>query len=439
MAAGMNHATGAGDAPALLARDAGRPAARRGETVLAIVAGGALQAVVWVVLIQLFWIQRLGYAFHQLSDTLLYVGYASRWTVLHRLPYVDFRLEYPPLALPLFLLPPSTGSVAAYERWFSVEMIVLCVITALATAALAASYWRLPARTLAAGLAFAACTLAAGAIVANRYDIAVGLAIAVALLLLAGGRWTAAGAVLGLGFALKLTPLVLLPLVLVVAGRKAAPRVAIAFAAAAALPFVPFLFSGLDGLAYVFAYHAQRPLQIESLLATPYLLGHLVGREVPLVASFGSTNIGGGGAAAMAALSPWLALLGMTAVYCCLWRLRTRLRERPAEVAFAALTVVLVGVSLGKVLSPQFLVWVLPLVALVLVSEERGQRLVGVLCLAAVVLTQIEFPRYYLALVDLQPGAIVLVAARNALLASATLVGVIVVLKEYARERARGG
>ncbi len=148
-------------------------------------------------LIQVLWIRQLGYAFHSLSDTLVYIDYASRWTVLHRLPYIDFKLEYPPLALPLLLLPPSTRSVAAYERWFSVEMIVLSVITALVTAMLAAAYWRRTGRVLAAGLAFAACTLAAGAIIANRYDISVALVVAVTMLLLASRRWTAAGAVSG--------------------------------------------------------------------------------------------------------------------------------------------------------------------------------------------------------------------------------------------------
>ena len=115
----------------------------------------------------------------------------------------------------------------------------------------------------------------------------------------------------------------------------------------------------------------------------------------------------------------------MLLVYVILWRVRARLRAHPPDVAFAALAVVLVADLLGKVLSPQFLIWVLPLVALVLVSEETGRRVVGALCLAAVALTQVEFPRYYHALVRLEAAPIVIIAMRNGLLlAAAILAGV---------------
>ena len=90
-------------------------------------------------------------------------------------------------------------------------------------------------------------------------------------------------------------------------------------------------------------------------------------------------------------------------------------------MAFAAPAVVLVAVSLGKVLSLQFLIWVLPPVALVLVSEGTGRRVVGALCLAAVALTQVEFPHHYHALVRLETAPIVIVAMRNGLLLAAAV------------------
>ena len=65
---------------------------RRIETVLAVAASAALQTIVWMALIQVLWIRQAGYAFHRLSDALVYIDYASRWTVPHRLPYIDFKL-----------------------------------------------------------------------------------------------------------------------------------------------------------------------------------------------------------------------------------------------------------------------------------------------------------------------------------------------------------
>ena len=67
---------------------------------------------------------------------------------------------------------------------------------------------------------FAVAVLAAGAITANRYDVAVALSLAACLFFLARRHTTAAGAALGVGVALKLTPGMLLPLVLIVAETR---------------------------------------------------------------------------------------------------------------------------------------------------------------------------------------------------------------------------
>jgi hypothetical protein len=89
-------------------------------------------------------------------------------------------------------------------------------------------------------------------------------------------------------------------------------------------------------------------------------------------------------------------------------------------------------VALGKVLSPQYLVWLLPLVPLV-----RGRRgiLAASLLLLAMTLTQIWFPYRYIALAnDLDPTASWLVFARDLV-----LVGLLAVLAwpERPRRRAR--
>jgi hypothetical protein len=64
----------------------------------------------------------------------------------------------------------------------------------------------------------------------------------------------------------------------------------------------------------------------------------------------------------------------------------------------------------GKVLSPQFVIWVLPLGALAF--AWRMHALAAAVALAAL-LTQIEFPAHYLDVVAREPLAIALVALRN--------------------------
>jgi hypothetical protein len=80
---------------------------------------------------------------------------------------------------------------------------------------------------------------------------------------------------------------------------------------------------------------------------------------------------------------------------------------------FAAL---LAFVSLGKVLSPQYVIWLAPFAAL---AWAWGERAVAALTAAAIVLTQVEFPGRYFDLVDERTGVILVVAARNALLLAA--------------------
>jgi hypothetical protein len=69
----------------------------------------------------------------------------------------------------------------------------------------------------------------------------------------------------------------------------------------------------------------------------------------------------------------------------------------------------------GKVLSPQFVIWVLPLGALAF--AWRMDALAAAVALAAL-LTQVEFPAQYFDVVAREPLAISLVALRNLALAA---------------------
>jgi hypothetical protein len=79
---------------------------------------------------------------------------------------------------------------------------------------------------------------------------------------------------------------------------------------------------------------------------------------------------------------------------------------------------VLAFVALGKVLSPQYLIWIVPFAA---VAWAWGPRLPAGLALAAAAVTQLEFPARYFELVAGDGTAIALVAIRNALLLAAAL------------------
>ena len=184
----------------------------------------------------------LWYGMHDITDLPVYWGYAAR-IAQGEAPFTSsFQVEYPPLAVALFRVPGHTGSESLYGIWFNILMGAITVATG----------GRHRVRRLPPLAARRARLRRRGPLPrrrradrhdrVNRYDVAVALLIAIFLLCLVGRWYTAAGFVLGMGFALKLTPLALLPLVLLLAGpprRWAWPLVA--FGAAAVAPFLPYL------------------------------------------------------------------------------------------------------------------------------------------------------------------------------------------------------
>ena len=208
--------------------------------------------------------------------------------------------------------------------------------------------------------------------------------------------------VIGMGFALKITPLALLPLVLLLAGpprRWAWPLVA--FGAAAAAPFLPYVLKSWSGVWYVFQYHLERPLQIESVLGTPQLFGELLGADWASWAwSHGSHSLVAPGVGLAADMSGGLTLLAVAAVYLLVWLRRHRLRAVPADQALVVLALLLALMTFGKVLSPQYFIWILPAWALV-AARDRWIAVLGGLTLA---LTQAEFPALYWNLLAMQPA-----------------------------------
>jgi hypothetical protein len=222
----------------------------------------------------------------------------------------------------------------------------------------------------------------------------------------------------------------LLPLVLIVAEtRRRVVYALIAFLVFTLIPFLPFL-GRIHGLTNIVLYHAHRPLQVESVPGTPYLIAGALGKwGIGTGNSFGSQSIGGPGSAVVAKLSVWVGLLLVAGVYVLIWRRRALLRAAPEYIAVAALACVLAFTVANKVLSPQFLCWTFPLVALVVVGRGVWQRVAGILTLVAIALTQVEFPHLYWDMVAFGHGPVAVVVVRNAVLVAAAVVSAVAVWK----------
>ena len=338
-----------------------------------------------------------------------------------KIPYRDFRLEYPPGALPVFALASlvsdrgdSTRFREAFERLMALFGIVTVFLAAVLLRGLAASRAR-----VAAGLAgLAVFPLLLGSVVLTRFDLWPALLTVSALTALVWRRDRLGFGLLGLAIAAKLYPAVLAPLALSYVWRRQGRREALVclgvLGAVVALALLPFLVLAPDGVAYSLGRQLGRPLQIESLGSGFFLVAHqLFGLELEMRSGHGSQNLDGVG--------PAVAAVGLSLVQLGVLTWVSLRRPATAEELIRWAAVALVAfVVLGKVLSPQFLIWLAPIVPLV-----AGRRGLGawVLLGFAMVLTQLWFPsRYWELALEFDPLASWLVLLRDLVLVALLVV-----------------
>jgi Glycosyltransferase family 87 len=356
----------------------------------------------------------------QLSDVPVYVHYAG----LVRggsVPYRDFAFEYPPAALPPMLLPTYMGW--SYATSFAVLM-GLCGAGCIAAAACALRSVDADAtRTWAALLAIGVSPLVLGSVFDTRFDLWPTLLAIAAAAAAVRERPALSGGLLGLGFAAKLWPAVLLPIVAVHLWRRRGQHAAViavaVFLLVAAACFLPFAVLAPDGLHAMFSDQLGRPLQVESLGAGVLMAAeHLGLRPLATINSHGAQALSGRGAGLAADLSTVLEIAAVVAVWA-LYALRRRTDGEGLLLAAAAAVTALV--AFDKVLSPQYLIW---LPAFVFIVRGGWGVVAGALLLLALGLTQTWFPWHYwsLALDHASPWSWYLLARDLA------LVGVAVVL-----------
>lgn len=348
------------------------------------------------------------------GDLDVFSGYAAK-IVDGAVPYRDLHLEYPPGALAA-IVPPALGSPSEhrYAVRFEWGMLALLAIT----------IWLLARRPRAA-LVVAAAPLLLGPLVLKRFDALPALLTVVALQLALEKRHVWAGAALGLGTAVKLYPVLLLPLLVIAAGRRAGARVVAAFAGACAAVFAPFLVLAPHGVVSSIQDQVGRHLQIETPLGSLALLAHSLGALNIGVVSEAHTYGLGGTSGLLLALATTIAFLGALAV---IWLNAPRLVRSHNGLVLGWAATLCAAVVLGRVLSPQYLIWLLPVVPLVSWRTT-------VLLVASLVLTNIWYPAHYLdVVVHNDRGGIELLVVRNLVL-TALLASLLVAVGRPLRRR----
>ncbi len=275
-----------------------------------------------------------------------------------KLPYRDYPVEYPILAMPFFLAPlVFSDQFDGYKHAFVVEMLLVNAVAVWLVArgvADSEGVEKVPGRLAWYSLVFAVfCPM-----IVYRFDLAPMLLAFASALWMAKGRMAAGGVAAGLGMLVKLVPgLVIVPFL----ARPGAWRLKARCLVASALTVAVGGFGWwcLEGqqISRSFRYHGERGLEIGSLPASAYLVAHkLAGVWIFTHFDHGSMNVSGPGSGDAARLAPILqgALLVLVAG-------RARFMASGDEMRFAA-AALLAFVLPGKVLSPQYLIWLIPFV-----------------------------------------------------------------------------
>jgi hypothetical protein len=324
-------------------------------------------------------------------------------------PLDDVTWQYPPLAALVMLLP-------SWLPWsyFTGFLVLVVVCDALATALLTRAWLRGGSRAGVWLWVLAVPLL--GPTVYCRFDLVVTV-VAVAGLRSAARRPRLGGALAGIGAMLKVWP------VLTVLGLPRGRRTRDAWMSAALSALaVGFVFAATTNGSFSFlGFQEGRGVEVESLGALPFEAAHLFGWRGTAAMNYGSVELLGTGVALAGKLLVTLSACAFG--WLLLWRARTR-RWTEATPLDAALTALLLFVVTSRVISPQYLVWLVGLAAVCLTSHRSTQRPVAWLLLAASAVTCLEFPFLFGDVEHFRPvGSLVLVLRNLLLLAAALLSG----------------
>lgn len=324
------------------------------------------------------------------------------------LPYRDQDIEYPPLSVPVLIAPIYlSDSTQGFIDGFMWEMLAFDLgIVVLIALALPGNSKRVLSAVgiytagvvILSGVVLSPSLIDSGPLALQRFDLVPALFVLAAVFARDRGRSAAWSGLLSVGAAIKAFPVFLYPAL--VRGERNLRRVIVAGAIPLLLCAAAVLVMG-DEFGSAITYHTQRALQVESLAASPFEVAHVLGKSgITTVTGHGGFEIHASDSTAARWVSVALGVAGYLWLVVAGWRSRAT----NLELVTALLTVMVV---FAPVLSPQFLLWILPVSAC---AYGLGKE--NVVLLVAVVLTQVVLQNYDG--VDTLSGAFVWpLAARN--------------------------
>jgi len=358
------------------------------------------------------------------ADVELYHSYASR-IMSGEMPYRDIAVEYPPGALLVFLLPRLFAStLEAYGTAFALEMLAFSLACLVMIAVLARRLRLAVVPTLAI---YTLVVISAGSIAVQRFDFAAAALSLAAAFAFSRGNFKSAWVLLAVGTLIKLYPIALAPLFLIYQWRHQPWRrlvmPVLICGAVLACSILPFFIASPGGFLNAFSLQGGRNLQIESSYASVLFMAYALGR-LAVAVFFGpvSWDLASYYSEGIAQWSLVIMFFAAAAVYIAyLWPYRGKTIENIGPPKLPALgrlinfslLLIIVLLMTSKVMSTQFIVWLLPFVPLV---SGRARHLAWPVFIAACFLTWHIYPLHYYDLYNLHIPSMQALFLRNIIL-----------------------
>jgi uncharacterized membrane protein len=256
-------------------------------------------------------------------------------------------------------------------------------------------------------------------------------------LLVAGSFPTLASVLLTVGAWIKVSPgAVLLPLFVVVKRRWRDVVLPAAVTCAVVIGLAWVLRGSLRTLFSFLGEASGRGLQIESVLATPVVLGHaIMGEEIWTYNDELSTvETWGPVANAMARVGDVALPLAAVAVAVLVWRARTKAADALVTGTLAMLATMIVT---NKVGSPQFMAWLAPAIVVALIRRRDLHlwALVAAITTAIAALTMLIYPLFYYQFLDGEAPMLAVYVVRNLALVIVWVIALVELFRIGSRAR----
>lgn len=340
-------------------------------------------------------------------------------------PIDDSMWQYPPLAGIVFAIPQwivgnSLTGFIAFMAIFDLLILITLLITGLNrfnTNSTTTSFYGLSGAWF-----WVLWPIVMGPLTLTRFDVVPTFFALLALIALSNKkvRPYLSGFLLSIGALVKLWPMLLL----VIYPKAVLKKVSTSFISTAVL-FLLFMSTWSVGFTNFLNNQSSRGLQVESIAASPFVLAKFLGKNVEYPFQYGSLEVNAQFASQIAVMLNLLTII----VFAVILVLNYQNRLNYLNLVDKSLVIVMISISLSRVFSPQFWVWIGGLAALALINKETKLKKVIILLTISAFLTQLIYPGQYIQLLSGDFFATLLQLTRVTLFVWALIMGTKLLLK----------